>query len=45
MGYFGARGTVVVAGVTLAGAAAWALFLFWVKPRAWQITKKIEWKP
>ena len=44
-GYFGERGTATVLVLTLAGTIAWVLVLMAVKPRAWQITKKNEWKP
>lgn len=42
---FGDPGTAVIIVATLAGAIAWVLVLMAIKPRAWAITKKTEWKP
>jgi hypothetical protein len=37
--------TVLGGLLTLAAIAAWVLVLLVIRPKAWRITKKSEWKP
>jgi hypothetical protein len=45
LGYFSSPMTVLGGLLTLAAIAAWVLVLLVIRPKAWRITKKSEWKP